>query len=162
MNNSGSISLEEEEKERDYNMCFLIKLVTTAAVGGFLFGYDTGVIAGAQLYFKDTWPDIKPVQVSLVVSLALIGAAIGALFSGIIADKLGRKKVIIFADCCFTFGAIMQAVAPTIPILMIGRFIVGVGVEVASMIVPLYIAEIAPVEIRGKLVSVNNFTITFG
>ena len=94
--------------------------------------------------------------------MALIVAAIGALFSGIVSDKIGRKKVIIFADCCFTFGAILQAVAPSIALLMVGRFIVGVGVGVASMIVPIYLAEIAPTEIRGKLVSLNNFMITFG
>ena len=69
-----------------YNKCFMIKLVTIAAIGGFLFGYDTGVVAGAQLYFVNDWPDITDAEIAAIVSIAMIGAAIGALFSGSISD----------------------------------------------------------------------------
>ena len=103
-----------------------------AGLGGFLFGYDTGVIAGAQLYFKNDWPDITDSQTALIVSIALIGAAFGSLFSGSISDKFGRKKVIIIADVLFTVGAVLMATAPTIAWLMIGRLIIGVGVGAAS------------------------------
>jgi len=125
-----------------------------------LFGYDTGVIAGAQLYFVDTWPDITDSQIALIVSIALIGAAIGALFSGTISDRIGRKKVIIFADVLFTIGSLIMAFSPTIAVLMIGRLIIGFGVGIASQIVPLYLSEVAPVEIRGKLIASNVATIT--
>jgi MFS family permease len=81
-------------------------LVSVAAIGGFLFGYDTGIIAGAQIWFKNDFPTITTTQTSLVVSLALVGAAIGALFAGILSDKIGRKKVIIVADVAFTLGAL--------------------------------------------------------
>ena len=125
-----------------------------------MFGYDTGVIAGAQLYFVDTWPGITDSQIALIVSIALIGAAIGALFSGSISDRIGRKKVIIFADVLFTTGSLIMAFSPTIAVLMIGRLIIGFGVGIASQIVPLYLSEVAPVEIRGKLVAFNVATIT--
>lgn len=118
------------------------------------------MIAGAQLYFVDDWPEIQENQLALIVSIALIGAAIGALFSGNISDKIGRKKVIIFADILFTAGSVVMAFAPTIAVLMVGRLIIGFGVGIASQIVPLYLSEVAPVEIRGKLVALNIATIT--
>ena len=90
----------------------------------------------------------------------MIGAAVGALFSGSISDKIGRKKVIIIADILFTAGAIVMATAPSVAVLMIGRLIIGVGVGSASQIVPLYLSEVAPVEIRGKLVAFNVAMIT--
>ena len=146
--------------ETKFNVCFMVQLVSLAALGGFLFGYDTGVIAGAQLYFVDTWPDITDSQIALIVSIALIGAAIGALFSGSISDKIGRKKVILIADALFTVGAVIMATAPSIAWLMVGRLVIGFGVGAASQIVPLYLSEVAPVEIRGKLVAFNIATIT--
>lgn len=130
-------------------------MVSIATIGGFLFGYDTGVIAGAQIYFVETWPDISDSQIAFIVSVALIGAAIGALFSGSLSDQVGRKKVVILADFLFTAGALVMATAPTIPVLILGRFIIGGGIGIASQIVPLYISEVAPVEIRGKLISFN-------
>lgn len=148
--------------EKSYNQWFIVKLVSIAAIGGFLFGYDTGVISGAQLYFVDDWPDITDSQRSLIVSLALIGAAIGSLFSGTASDKFGRKPLILVADAFFTIGAVVMAVSPTIPCLMFGRVIVGIGVGMAAQVVPVYLSEVAPIEIRGKLVAFNTFMITFG
>ena len=118
--------------ERTYNICFMAQLVSIAALGGFLFGYDTGVIAGAQLYFVDEWPDITDNQIALIVSTALIGAAIGAFVSGTISDRIGRKKVILIADALFTIGAALMAFAPTIGWLMVGRLVIGLGVGAAS------------------------------
>ena len=86
-------------------------LVVTAAIGGFLFGYDTGVIAGAQLYFPDDFPDITDGENAAIVSVALIGAAIGAFFAGMISDKVGRKRVILLADLIFTAGSVILAAA---------------------------------------------------
>ena len=98
---------------------------------------------------------------ALVVSIALMGAAFGALFSGSISDKIGRKKVIIIADILFTIGAAVMALAPTVQVLMIGRLIIGIGVGAASQIVPLYLSEVAPIQIRGKLVAFNVTMIVF-
>ena len=98
----------------EYNVCFIAVLVSFAAIGGFLFGYDTGVIAGAQLYFVNDWPEIKDAQIATIVSIALVGAAIGALFSGIISDAIGRKRVILIADLLFAIGSVVMGYAPTI------------------------------------------------
>ena len=138
------------------------QLTSIAAIGGFLFGYDTSSIAGSQLYFEDTWPAITTSEIALVVSLALIGAAVGSFFSGYVSDRVGRKKVILFADIMFTLGALLMAAAQQIWVLMVGRFVVGAGVGVAAQIIPLYLSEMAPTEIRGKMVATNNAMITVG
>ena len=91
----------------------------------------------------------------------MLGAAIGALFSGSISDNIGRKPVIMIADVLFTVGSVVMGLSPTIWCLMLGRFILGLGVGVASQIVPLYLSEVAPVEVRGTLVAFNVLVITF-
>ena len=93
---------------------------------------------------------------------ALIGAAAGSLFSGTLSDKIGRKPVILLADLLFTIGALLMAFAPSINFLMFGRVVIGLGVGIAAQIVPLYLAEVAPTDIRGKLVAFNTAMITFG
>lgn len=109
----------------------------------------------------DDWPDITTQQIALTVSIAVVGAAVGSLFSGTISDKVGRKPVILFADFLFTGGALIMAYSPTIGYLILGRFVVGIGVGAASQIVPLYLSEVAPVEIRGTLVSFSVMISTF-
>mmetsp|Transcript_12118 Transcript_12118/g.15476 ORF Transcript_12118/g.15476 Transcript_12118/m.15476 type:complete len:93 (-) Transcript_12118:198-476(-) len=91
----------------------------------------------------------------------MVGAAVGALFSGSISDNYGRKPVIILADVLFTVGSVTMALSPTIFYLIFGRFILGLGVGVASQIVPLYLSEVAPTEVRGKMVASNVLVITF-
>ena len=91
----------------------------------------------------------------------MLGAAIGALFSGSISDNIGRKPVIMISDVLFTVGSVVMGLSPTIWCLMLGRFILGLGVGVASQIVPLYLSEVAPVEVRGTLVAFNVLVITF-
>ena len=84
------------------------------------------------MYFDKDWPDITDAQKATIVSIALVGAAFGALFSGNISDRIGRKPVILVSDVFFTIGALIMAFAPTIGWLMIGRLIVGLGIGVAS------------------------------
>ena len=98
----------------------------------------------------------------MVVSLAQAGACAGAIISGPLSDRFGRKPVILLADFLFTMGAVMMCVAPSISFLMAGRVVVGLGVGAASMIVPVYLAEVSPTEIRGSVVAVNNLVITAG
>ena len=98
----------------------------------------------------------------MIVSITMLGAAIGALFSGSLSDCVGRKPVILFADFLFAGSSLLMAFSPSIAYLTVGRFIVGLGVGTASQIAPLYLSEVAPVEIRGKLVAYNNAMITFG
>ena len=124
-------------------------------MGGLLFGYDTGVIAGANLYIDTSFQNITNLDKELIVSLTLFGAAIGSLFGGPISDKFGRKPTILLADVLFTVGSLIMAFTPSIFILVVGRFVVGLGVGTAAMVVPVYLAEIAPTSIRGILVGAN-------
>lgn len=92
----------------------------------------------------------------------MLGAAFGSLLGGPIADKFGRKPTIFVADVLFTGGCLVMAFTPSIPVLIIGRFIVGLGVGVAAMVVPVYLAEVSPKKIRGMLVNLNVIFITLG
>lgn len=92
---------------RTYNMIFLVKMTLMAAIGGFLFGYDTGVIGGADLYLHIDFPDITAGQKEMIVSLAVIGAAVGCVLIGPVSDNYGRKISIIISDILFTIGAII-------------------------------------------------------
>ncbi|KRX00110.1 Major facilitator superfamily domain, general substrate transporter [Pseudocohnilembus persalinus] len=147
-------------QEGNYSLPYIIKLTFVSAIGGFLFGYDTGVISGANLYLKNDFPDITDSDKEWVVSIALLGAAISSLLGGPMADKIGRKKTILIADFFFTSGALIMAISPSVAFLMVGRLIVGIGVGLAAMVVPIYLSESSPKEIRGKLVTMNTLFIT--
>jgi sugar porter (SP) family MFS transporter len=130
-----------------------------AALGGLLFGYDTGVISGALPFLQDVFA-LTPLMQGVVTSVALGGAALGAMVAGPLADRFGRKTVILVVAVIFFAGAIVSALATILSVLVIGRFLVGVGV--ASMLTPLYLAETAPPAQRGALVSLNQLMITVG
>lgn len=132
-----------------------------AALAGLLFGYDTGVISGAILYIKDQFT-LSAGAVERIVSAVLLGAVIGAAFSGALADKFGRKKVLIVTALLFAAGAIGAAFAPDVPMIIVFRFMIGIAIGVASYTAPLYISEISPPEARGALVSLNQLMITCG
>lgn len=120
------------------------------------------MIAGANLYIDNDFPTITNLQKELIVSLTLVGAAIGSVVGGPSADKYGRKPTILLADFMFTMGCVIMATAPTIFILMIGRFVVGLGVGIAAMVVPIYLAEVSPNKVRGVIVNFNVIFITSG
>lgn len=132
-----------------------------SALAGLLFGYDTGVISGAILFVKTDF-SLSRTSEELVVSAVLMGAVIGAIFGGRLADRLGRRKVLIQVAILFIIGAIGTALAPTPALLAIGRVVVGIAIGVASFTAPLYIAEVSPARVRGRLVSLNQLMITIG
>ena len=136
-------------------------IAAVAALGGLLFGYDTGVISGALLFVRQVM-SLSPTLQGIVVAIALAGAAIGAATAGYISDRAGRRFVIFFAGLLFIAGAILSAVAQDVTILLIGRFLVGLAIGVASMLTPLYLAEISPASDRGAIVSLNQLCITGG
>lgn len=155
----------EEERLNDTpikNTLFLTVLTITAAIGGFLFGYDTGIIGGANLYIYDDLGYDTPLVLEAVVSLTVFGAIFGAICAGPLSDKKGRRPTIIAADCAFITGSVIMAASPSVWILMVGRFIIGLGVGSAAMVIPIYLAEAAPKELRGTIVSVNVLFITSG
>jgi MFS transporter, SP family, galactose:H+ symporter len=136
-------------------------IASVAALGGLLFGYDTGVISGALLFIRHVM-SLSPTLQGVVVSIALAGAAVGAAMAGNLSDRMGRRRVILGAGLLFIAGAVVSAVAGNIAILLIGRFFVGLAIGVASMLTPLYLAEISPARDRGAIVSLNQLCITSG
>jgi SP family galactose:H+ symporter-like MFS transporter len=136
-------------------------IAAIAALGGLLFGYDTGVISSALPFLKTTF-QLTSLMESVLTSTALAGAAIGALAAGNLSDQLGRKSVILVVAVIFFVGGIMSGLAPDLAILMVGRVLVGIGIGVASMLTPLYLAEIAAPAQRGLVVSLSQLMITVG
>ncbi len=132
-----------------------------SALGGMLFGYDIGVISGAILFIKKQF-SLSPGMEEIVVSSVLLGSLIGAAAGGVLADRLGRRRLSIVTAIIFCLGAAGAALAPDTAWLIIARVLAGVAIGVASFVSPLYISEIAPVDIRGKLVSINQVALTSG
>lgn len=140
-------------------MVYYVALI--AAVGGLLFGYDTGVISGALLFIKQDW-DVSSFIQGCIVSSVLVGAVIGSIGSGKITDNYGRKTVILATAIIFFIGSIASAFSQSPIMLMLFRVLLGIAIGVASYAVPLYISEISPDNIRGALVSLNQLAITIG
>ena len=140
---------------------FVYVAVGVAAIGGLLFGYDTGVISGAILFIQKQY-GLSSVMEEVVVSSVLVGAIIGAVMGGVLTDRYGRRKMIILAGIIFTFSAIGTALSPSVNWLIAGRLISGVGIGIASFISPMYIGELVPAKVRGSLVAVNMLAITTG
>ncbi len=140
---------------------WLIVVLVVVLFSGALFGYDQGVISGALHGIKATF-SLSALVVEVVTSWVTLGALLGALAAGELADRLGRKRTVLIAGAMFTLGAAVQAFAPDTPILVLGRLIVGAGVGVAAVAAPLYAAELAPAEVRGRFVSAYQLAITVG
>jgi sugar porter (SP) family MFS transporter len=132
------------------------------ALGGLLFGYDTGVVSGALLFIKKDFGGLSSFQQELVTSLLLVGAVVGALGAGRVADRIGRRKAVLITAAIFVAGVLLAAFTPDYPVLLIARIIIGLAVGSASMIVPLYIGEVVPPRFRGGFVSFNQLAITSG
>src|ERR1700761_6894297 len=118
------------------------------ALGGLLFGYDTGVVSGALLFLKKDFGNLSSFQQELVTSLLLVGAVAGALAAGRVSDLIGRHKSVMITAVVFILGVLLAAFSPTFPVLLIARIIIGLAVGSASMVVPLYIGEIVPPRVR--------------
>jgi MFS transporter, SP family, galactose:H+ symporter len=143
------------------NRSLVVVIAAIASTGGLLFGFDTGVISGAIPYFQRRF-DLGNDWVELITTAGLLGAVIGALSVGRIADVIGRKKVILAAALVFSIGAVWSGLAPSAGVLLMARFFLGMAIGVSSFAVPLYIAEISPARTRGILVSLFQLLITIG
>jgi sugar porter (SP) family MFS transporter len=140
---------------------FVVASAAVAALGGFLFGFDTGIISGALLFIKQEFGLSAGLQ-QLVVGSLLLAAVVGALLGGPISDVWGRKRTLILAALIFGVGALVASFSPNLAVLVVARVLLGLAIGIASMIVPVYIAEIAPPRVRGALVSLQQFMITVG
>ncbi len=140
---------------------WLYVVAIIASLGGLLSGYDTGVISGALLFINESW-NLADTTQGLLVSSVLIGAVIGAATNGVLADVFGRKKIIMATAVIFIVGSVLCAFAPNIYILIASRIFVGFAVGIVNFVVPLYLSEIAPKQLRGTLVSLYQWAITAG
>ena len=147
----------------NYSKGFLYFICAVSAMGGLLFGYDWVVIGGAkpfyELYFGIS---DSPVLQGVAMSTALIGCLIGAMVAGSAADKWGRKPLLMLSAVLFTVSAIATGLFNDFTLFNIARFVGGIGIGVASALAPMYIAEVSPTEIRGRMVSLNQMTIVLG
>jgi len=139
----------------------VLRIASIAAMGGLLFGYDTGVISGALLFLAPQFK-LSSLGQELVVSSVLAGCILGAAASGRLADLLGRRNLTIICAAVFFIGSLFCAAAQGVHSLVMGRVIIGLAIGVASFVVPLYISEISPPARRGALVSLNQLMITVG
>ena len=147
----------------NYNKGFLYFICAVSAMGGLLFGYDWVVIGGAkpfyELYFEIS---DSPLMQGVAMTTALVGCLVGAMVAGSAADKYGRKPLLMLSAVLFTVSAIATGLFNDFTLFNIARFVGGVGIGVASALAPMYIAEVSPAEIRGRMVSLNQMTIVLG
>jgi len=140
---------------------WLLLVGAVIMMAGLLFGYDQGVISGALDGIQHSF-GASTTMIQIITSWVTLGALVGALVAGVLADKIGRRFTILLAAILFTLGALLEALAPGTTVLVIGRLVVGFGVGVASVAAPLYAAEQAPTRLRGRFVSMYQLAITIG
>ncbi len=150
------------DEPRAYNMRYIWGVTLVSAMGGLLFGYDWVVIGGAKPFYEKFFNLTTPSQVGWAMSSALIGCLAGALLSGGLSDRFGRKRLLLLAAFLFTGTGIFTALAPSFTVFVGNRLLGGVAIGLASNLSPMYIAELSPASMRGRFVSVNQLTIVIG
>lgn len=146
-----------------FNKGFIYFICMVSAMGGLLFGYDWVVIGGAKPFYEVYFGiSDSPEQQGLAMSIALVGCLVGAMLSGTLADRLGRKPLLLISAFIFLVSAYGTGAFNTFSAFLVVRFIGGIAIGIASGLSPMYIAEVAPSNIRGKLVSLNQLTIVLG
>ena len=140
---------------------YVILICLTAGLGGFLFGFDTAVISGAINFLRAQF-HLNAVMEGWIMSSALVGCVAGAAVAGLLADKFGRKKILLFSALLFIISALGCAIAATPAFLVIARIVGGIGVGFAAMVAPMFISELSPANMRGRLVSLYQLAITLG
>lgn len=141
---------------------FLRRIAVLATFGGLLFGYDTGVISGALPFMQFDQRPLTPLEEGTIVSSLLFGAALGSFLGGRIADRRGRRRLIAALAVIFFVAALACAFAPTIGVMITARFALGLAVGGASVVVPMYLAELSPAARRGRIVTQNELMIVSG
>ncbi len=160
----GNQESNSANNQANYNMAFIWLVCLVAAMGGLLFGYDWVVIGGAKPFYEPYFgiTDATPFLRGLAQSSALFGCLAGAILSGIISDKSGRKRLLILSGLLFTVSAVGTAFASNFLFFNVFRIIGGIGIGLASNLSPMYIAEISPARMRGRFVSINQLMIVIG
>ena len=143
------------------NMALISAIVAVATIGGLLFGYDSGAVNGTQTGLTAAF-HLSPAALGFTVGSLLIGCAVGAFFAGRLADVIGRRNVMIIAAVLFLIGALIQGLTDAHLVFLFARFSAGMAVGAASVLSPLYISEVAPAKIRGRLTTVQQVMIISG
>jgi len=147
----------------NYNKGFLYFICAVSAMGGLLFGYDWVVIGGAKPFYELFFGiSDSPILQGVAMTTALIGCLFGAMVAGAAADRYGRKPLLMVSAVLFTVSALGTGYFSDFALFNIARFVGGVGIGVASALAPMYIAEVSPAEIRGRMVSLNQMAIVLG
>lgn len=157
-----SNATESSNLKADYNLGYVWLISVVAAMGGLLFGWDWVVVGGAKPFFQRYFELTSEAQIGWANSCALIGCLFGALAAGALSDKFGRKRLLILAAILFAVTSIGNALATNFSIFIAWRMLGGVAIGLASSLSPMYISEVAPAQMRGKLVSINQLTIVIG
>ena len=148
---------------RSYSKGYLYFICAVSAMGGLLFGYDWVVIGGAKPFYELFFGiNDSPLVQGVTMSTALIGCLVGAMVAGSAADRYGRKPLLVLSAVLFTVSAVATGLFSNLSLFNIARFIGGVGIGIASTLAPMYIAEVSPADIRGRMVSLNQMTIVLG
>jgi sugar porter (SP) family MFS transporter len=143
-------------------MRYIWTICLVAAMGGLLFGYDWVVIGGAKPFFEKFFNLTSEAQIGWANSCALLGCLLGSLVSGVLSDRFGRKKLLLFSAFLFAVSSILTGWAGSFLLFVVWRIVGGVAIGMASNLSPMYIAEVAPAHMRGRLVAINQLTIVFG
>ncbi|AQW90850.1 MFS transporter [Elizabethkingia anophelis] len=154
-------SFKINDMQSAVNSGIIYKATLVASVGGLLFGYDTAVISGA-IGFMRSFYQLSDIMTGWVASCALLGCIAGAMYSGKLSDRAGRKNVLMLSAVLFTISSIGTAMAPNLWFFVLFRIIGGMGIGIASMLSPMYISEMAPASVRGRLISVFQLGIVTG
>src|SRR6266496_4423375 len=149
-------------RSENFDTAYIYAISAVAALGGLLFGYDWVVIGGAKPFYEKFFHLTDPSQQGWAMSCALVGCLVGALISGWLSDRLGRKRLLIAAGLVFAISSIGTSMAPSFAAFVPWRILGGFAIGMASSLSPMYIAEVAPAQHRGKLVSLNQLTIVIG
>ena len=143
------------------NQAFIRRVSFIAGLGGILYGFDMGVIAAALIYVRDSF-HLSTVMQEVLVIAVLIGVMIGALVGGTIADRIGRRKTLVWGAILFIAGSILAPLSPNVYVLFVARALLGVAVGFTSVTAPVYVSELAPPQSRGTLIGLYQFALTLG
>lgn len=145
----------------DFNIRYIVLISFISAIGGYLFGFDFAVISGALPFLKEQF-GLDAYWEGFTTGCLALGCMLGCLLAGRLSEKRGRKTALMTAASIFAFSSLAMAFAPTLLLFIIARFVAGIGVGMASMLSPMYIAEVSPAALRGRMVALNQLTIVIG
>jgi sugar porter (SP) family MFS transporter len=143
------------------NRSFIWKVSCIAGLGGILYGFDMGIIAAALIYVRGSF-QLSTAMEEVVVSVVLVGAMLGAIGGGTMADRIGRRSTLLWGAGVFIVGSILAPLSPNVATLIVARAIIGVAIGFTSVTAPVYVSELAPPESRGRLIGLYQFALTLG